>query len=88
MKKKRRSMSPRPVMLNAGFIMKQVLLIDLKYFIYTITTFFAVCQTTYQQKNVTEDEPRCEDQTEQMCDQNGENCMNFRRKVSFAFIFF
>ena len=28
-----------------------------------------------------EDEPICEDKLEEMCDQDGDNCVNYRRKV-------
>jgi len=39
-----------------------------------------VCETTYVEKDVIEDRPICENIAEEMCDDNGENCMSFTRK--------
>ena len=41
-----------------------------------------VCETTYVEKDVIEDKPICEDIAEEMCDDNGENCMSFTRRVN------
>ena len=42
-----------------------------------------VCQTRYIEKEVIEDRPKCEDKRQKMCDDNGENCMEFTRRVNF-----
>ena len=40
-----------------------------------------VCQTTYTQKIVIEDRPICENIVQEMCDDQGKNCMQFMKKV-------
>ena len=45
-------------------------------------------QTRYIEKEVIEDKPKCEDKRQQMCDDNGENCMEFTRRVKFEYLHF
>lgn len=40
-----------------------------------------VCQTIYTQKTVLEDQPVCKNEVQKMCDDNGENCMEFTKKI-------
>ena len=43
----------------------------------------SVCQTRYVHKNVTEDRVTCTTETDQMCDEEGQNCVAFPKKVIF-----
>ena len=45
------------------------------------TYYETICQTRYTEKNVTEDRPVCQNVLQEMCDQNGNNCMRFTTKV-------
>jgi len=44
------------------------------------TYYETVCQTKYIEKNVVEDRPVCNDIVEEMCNENGQDCMQFTRK--------
>ena len=41
----------------------------------------SICQTRYVHKNVTEDKVTCQTLTDQMCDDDGQNCVDFPQKV-------
>ena len=45
------------------------------------TVFEAVCETRYHEKNITEDRPKCENRRQKMCNEKGEDCMEYTRRV-------
>ena len=53
----------------------------------TQTHYETICETRYTEKNVTEDIPVCKDVRDKMCNENGEDCMEFTRRVSTLTLF-
>ena len=41
----------------------------------------SICETRYINKNITEDKVTCQTIQNEMCDDNGENCVNFPQNV-------